>query len=126
MLCVLIRITLSRLNGNIETYMVRRNKASLLEQTKKKTYQSKIEDGKDNPKAIWKLLKKLGANGKASKCKLNINIKIDDTLVQNNSDFTELFSLYFINIASNLKKPIISPVFETLKTYVNSKVPSNN
>ena len=49
-------------------------------------------------------------------------------LVQNSSDLTELFNsyMYFVNIASNLKEPIISTDSETLKTYVNSKVPLNN
>ena len=54
-----------KLNGNIETYKIIRNKvSSLIEQAKKRTYQMKIEEGKDDPKTIWKLFKELGANGK--------------------------------------------------------------
>ena len=65
-----------KLNGNIETYKIIRNKvSSLIEQAKKRTYQTKIEEGKDDPKTIWKLFKELGANGKGSNSELNINIK---------------------------------------------------
>ena len=39
-----------KLNGNIETYKIIRNKvSSLIEQAKKWTYQTKIEEGKDDP-----------------------------------------------------------------------------
>ena len=74
-----------KLNGNIETYKIIRNKvSSLIEQAKKRTYQTKIEEGKDDPKTIWKLFKELGANGKGIKSELNINIKKDDKLVPKN------------------------------------------
>ena len=37
-----------KLNGNIETYKIIRNEvSSLIEQAKKRTYQTKIEEGKD-------------------------------------------------------------------------------
>ena len=51
-----------KLNGNIETYKIIRNKvSSLIEQAKKRTYQTKIEEGKDDSKTIWKLFKEFGA-----------------------------------------------------------------
>ena len=115
-----------KLNGNIETYKIIRNKvSSLIEQAKKRTYQTKIEEGKDDPKTIWKLFKELGANGKGSNSELNINIKKDDKFVQKESELTELFNSYFVNIATNLKEPIILSDFETLRTFVTSKTPTN-
>ena len=45
---------------------------------KKDTYQSKIEDGKSDPKSIWKIFKELGANSKANNCESNISIKLGD------------------------------------------------
>ena len=106
-----------KLNGNIETYKIIRNKvSSLIEQAKKRTYQTKIEEGKDDPKTIWKLFKELGANGKGSNSELNINIKKDDKFVQKESELTDLFNSYFVNIATNLKEPIIPSDFETLRT----------
>ena len=115
-----------KLNGNIETYKSIRNKvSSLIEQAKQRTYQTKIEEGKDDPKTVWKLFKELGANRKGSNSELNINTKKDDKLVHKESELTELFNSYFMNIATNLKEPIIPSDFETLRTFVTSKVPTN-
>ena len=97
----------------------------MIEQAKKRTYQTKIEQGKNDPKTIWKLFKELGANGKGSNSELNINIKKDDKFVQKDSELTELFNSYFVNIATILKEPIIPSDFETLRTFVTSKVPTN-
>ena len=45
-----------KLNGNIEEYKYLRNKVSrLIEVAKQETYQSKIEEGKSDPRSIWKL-----------------------------------------------------------------------
>ena len=56
-----------RLNGYNDRYKFLRNKVSnLIENAKQETYQSKIEEGKSDPKSIWKLLKELGANGKGN------------------------------------------------------------
>ena len=46
-------------------------------------------------------------------------------MVQKESELTELFNSYFVNIATNLKEPIIPSDFETLRTFVTSKVPTN-
>ena len=47
-------------------------------------------------------------------------------MVQKESELTELLNSYFVNIATNLKEPIIPSDFETLRTFVTSKVPINN
>ena len=49
-----------KLNGNIEEYKYLRNKVSrLIEVAKQEPYQSKIEEGKSDPRSIWKLFKEL-------------------------------------------------------------------
>ena len=58
-----------KLNGNIEEYKYLRNKVSrLIEVAKQDTYQSKIEEGKSDPRSIWKLFKELGASRKGNAC----------------------------------------------------------
>ena len=52
-----------KLNGNTDAYKKLRNKVTnLIEAAKKKTYQSKIEEGKSDPRTIWKLFKEFGIN----------------------------------------------------------------
>ena len=46
-------------------------------------------------------------------------------MVTNESDLTDVFNSYFVNIASNLKEPIIPSDFEILNEYVKSKIPIN-
>ena len=107
-----------KINGNIEAYKVLRNKVSrLIENAKKETYQSKIAEGQSDPRSIWKLFKELGANGKGSKDGSNINLKLGHRLVTNESDLTEIFNSYFVNVASNLKEPSIPPDFEIINDY---------
>ena len=77
-------------------------------------------EGQSDPRSIWKLLKELGANGKGCKDGPNINLKLGDRLVTNESDLTEIF-----NVASNLKEPSIPSDFEIINNYVQSKVPTN-
>ena len=38
---------------------------------------------------------------------------------------TEVFNSYFVNVASNLKEPIVPSNFEVLNEYVNSKIPND-
>ena len=108
-----------KINGNIEAYKVLWNKVSrLIENAKKRMYQSKIEEGQSDPRSIWKLFKELGANGKGNKDGPNINLKLGDRLVTNESDLTEIFNSYFVNIALNLKEPSNSSDFEIINNYV--------
>ena len=45
-----------KLNGNISLYKELRNKVTnMIKTAKTKTYQTKIEDGKSDPRTIWKL-----------------------------------------------------------------------
>ena len=94
-----------KINGNMDNYRYLRNKVSKqIEMAKKNTYQSKIEEGRSDPKTIWKIFKELGANRKANSCGSNINIKLGEQLITNEWDLSELFNHYFVTVASNLKK----------------------
>ena len=52
--------------------------SNLIEKAKQETYQSKIEEGKSDPKSIWKLFEELGANGKGNNSESDINIKLGE------------------------------------------------
>ena len=113
-----------KLNGNIEMYKVLRNKVScLIEKSKKESYQSKIEDRQTDPRTIWKLFKELGANRKGGNDDTNLNINVGDRVITDENDLTDVFNSYFVNVASNLKEPIVPSDFELLTEYVKSKIP---
>ena len=45
-----------KLNGHIDAYIKLRNKLSaMIDNAKKQSYQTKIEEGKNDPRSIWKL-----------------------------------------------------------------------
>ena len=46
-------------------------------------------------------------------------------MVTNVSELKDVFNSYFVNVASNLKEPIIPSDFEILNEYVKSKIPMN-
>ena len=115
-----------KINGNINAYKALRNKvSSLIEKSKKETYQSKIEEGHSDTKSIWNLFKELGANVKGNNDIPNLNISVGNRVVTNESDSTDVFNSYFVNVASNLKEPIIPSDLEILIEYVKSKIPTN-
>ena len=115
-----------KLNGNTSAYKELRNKVTkLIDIARKKTYQSKIEDGKSDPRTIWKLFKEFGINGRVKDNENTFGIKCESGMITNETDLTQHFNNYFVNVASKLKEPIINSEFEHLNTFVQSKVPSN-
>ena len=103
-----------------------RNKVTnLINIAKKKTYQSKIEEGRSDPRTIWKLFKEFGIKSKGNDGENNFAIKSENDMITNESDLAEHFNNYFVNVASNLKEPIVNSEFERLNTFVQSKVPND-
>ncbi|MEW8542134.1 MAG: endonuclease/exonuclease/phosphatase family protein, partial [Candidatus Thiodiazotropha sp.] len=114
--------------GNIEEYKKLRNKVSeLIKSAKKSTYENKIENGKDDPKSVWKIFKEFGASSKSKNNRNNdiLGLNINGKIVSDDASIAEHFNDYFINIASNLKEPMQLYNFTKLKNYINSKVPDN-
>ena len=102
------------------------NKVSALKAiSKKETYQSKIEEGKSDPRTIWKIFKEFGMNYKECQNASKFSLKLDDQIITNESDLSDIFNNYFINIASKLKEPIVETDFIPLNNYVCSKVPTD-
>ena len=92
--------------------------SSVLQESKRSVYKTKIEEGKDDPKSIWKLFKEFGANSK--KCNENdyLKIKVGEDIISNYFDLAERFNEYFINVAANLKAPIEQSNFDDLREYI--------
>ena len=105
-----------KLNGNMDAYRTLRNKVSaLIAISKKETYQSKIEEGKSDPRKIWKIFKEFGMNNKECQNASKFSLKLDDQIITNESDLSEIFNNHFINIASKLEEPIVETDFEPFK-----------
>ena len=112
--------------GRIEEYKVLRNRiSSMIQESKSATYKNKIENGKDDPKSIWKIFKEFGASNKKSDDNNILGLRINDKIVSDNSELAGIFNDYFINIAANLKEPVEKRDLSKLKSYVSSKVPDD-
>ena len=112
--------------GRVEEYKVLRNRIScLIQDSKSSTYKNKIENGKDDPKSIWKIFKEFGASNKKSDDNNILGLRIDDKIVSDNTKLAEIFNDYFINIAANLKEPIENKDLSKLKSFISSKVPDD-
>ena len=94
----------------------------MIDSTKKETYQTKIEEGKDDTHSIWKLLKQFGTCKKGSTKVNNFEINMNNETISNDLDIANIFNDYFVNIPSKLKKPIQPPEFKLLQNFVDSKV----
>ena len=110
----------------MDAYRTLRNKVSaFITISKKESYQSKIEKGKSDPRTIWKIFKEFGMNNKECQNASKFSLKLDDQIITNESDLSEIFNNYCINIASKLKESIVETDFELLNNYVRSKVPTD-
>ena len=114
-----------KINGTTDYKVLRNRVSELIKLAKKETYKSKIEEGKSDPRNIWKLFNELGMSKKGSEGNSNMSLKLDDKFITNESDLTEIFNDYFVNIASALKEPNIDSDFEKHSNYVSTKVPSD-
>ena len=66
----------------MDEYRLLRNKVStMIDTVKKEAYQTKIEEGKDNPRSIWKLFKQCGMYKKGSSKVNNFEIKKDNDII---------------------------------------------
>ena len=115
-----------KLNGNMDAYKTLRNQVSaMIDIAKKETYQFKIEEGKDDPRSIWKIFNEMGMKNKENDKTINSKIKLEENFITKESEVAEVFNNYFTNIASKLKEPIITSDFKLLNSFIGSKVPSN-
>ena len=64
-------------------------------------------------------------NNKECQNASKFSLKLDGQIIKNESDLSEFFNNYFINIASKLKEPIVETDFEPLNNFVSSKVPTD-
>ena len=75
-----------KLNGNNDAYKALRNKVSaLIDIAKKETYRNKIEEGKSDPRTIWKLFREFSLKYNDS----------DDKIITNEADMAEIFNNFF-------------------------------
>ena len=92
---------------------------------KSATYKNKIEEGKGDPKSIWKIFKEFGASNKKTDNNDILGLQINEKLVSDDTELAGVFNDYFINIAANLKEPIEKTDLSKLKSYISTKVPDN-
>ena len=98
---------------------------SLIQDSKSATYKDKIEEGKGDPKSIWKIFKEFGASNKKTDNNGILGLQINEKLVSDDTELAGVFNDYFINIAANLKEPIENTDLSKLKSYISSKVSDN-
>ena len=112
--------------GRFDDYRIARNEvSSILQEAKRSVHKTKTEEGKDNPKTIWKLFKEFGANNKKYDENSCLKIKLGDDIISDEFDLEKRFNDYFINIAANLKEPIVESNFDDIQEHIGQKIPDN-
>ena len=112
--------------GRFEEYRVLHNiVTSLIRDSKSASYKNKIEDGKDDPKSIWKIFKEFGTSSKKNDDNNILGLRINDKIVSDNSESAGIFNDYLINIAANLKEPLENTDLSKLKSFICNKIPDD-
>ena len=86
-------------------------------------YKTKIEEGKDDPRDIWKIFREFGTSSKAGVRENVLDLKDNNRFISDDGEIANVFNSYFANVASQLKEPIEYSDFKNIKDYVDSKVP---
>ena len=106
----------------IDDYRILRNKVStLIDSAKKETYQTKVEEGKDDPRSIWKLFKQFGTCKNGSTKVNNFKINMNNVTISNDLDIANVFNDYFVNIPSGLKSRYNPPSLNFFKILLIQK-----
>ena len=72
-------------------YKVMRNTVSdLIQESKRSSYKSKIEQGQDDPRSIWRIFKELGASNKTSSDDEYFSIKQGETIISGETELEEI------------------------------------
>lgn len=104
--------------GNTEQFKKWRNKVvNLIKQSKKSNYEKLIDDGKNQPNSIYKIFQELGAGKRKSKNCNNIILKNGDSVIDQTDEIANEFNNFFVNIAENIKQPLISSNHEKLSDF---------
>ena len=112
-----------KINGNLDQYRILRNKVtSLIKNSKQNVYQAEIENGKDDPRSIWKLFRNFGAGAKGQSQDKILGVKFNKYFTSDEKEIADIFNSFFVNVATQLKEPVQISDFEKLKFPVNSKV----
>ena len=89
----------------------------MIDSSKNETYQMKIEEGKNDPRSVWKLFQQFGTIKKGSSNDSSFEINVNDNIISNDQDIANAFNDSFVNISSKLKEPIKAPEFELLQNW---------
>ena len=103
---------------------MRNTVSDLIQESKRSSYKSKIEQGQDDPMCIWRICKDLGASNKTFSDDEYFTIKQGEKSILDETEKAENLNDYFVNIASKLKEPI-EQNFSILREHINSKIPEN-
>lgn len=73
----------------MDAYRTLQNKVLvLIAISKKETYQAKIEEGKSDPRTLWKIFKEFSMNNKECQNDSKFSLKINDQIITNKSDLS--------------------------------------
>ena len=93
--------------------------------SRKFNYEKLIEEGKNQPTAIWKLFNELDAGKrKCEKENKASSIKIGYNEINGPDEIANAFNNYFVNIAEHMKDFMPPSNHEKLREYCNSKLPT--
>lgn len=113
--------------GDLDQYKKWRNKVvSLIKRSKKAHYENLIEEGKNNPSTVWKIFNELGAGKQKSDSTNNVNsIKAGNFETDEPIDIANAFNDFFVNIAENIKEPVVTSNHDKLRNFCSEKIPQN-
>ena len=113
-----------KINDLIQQYKNLRNTVTLMIKTAKQEINNiKLDEGKDDPRSIWKLFREFGAGGKSGSTENILGVNSNDEFTTNDSEVASIFNNFFANVATKVKEPYTVSDFQKVKECVDSKVP---
>lgn len=106
----------------MNTKQMRNEVVRLIRLSKKQNYACLIDDSQQKPGNVWKIFKDFGA-GKRSSNNSNISsLTKNGRFIDNAEEIANEFNDFFIQIAENIKEPIVPTDHEKLSDYCANKI----
>ena len=69
----------------------------MIKTAKQEMYKIKLDEGKDDPRSIWKLFREFGAGGKSGSTENILGVSSNDEFITNDSEVANIFNSFFAN-----------------------------
>ena len=109
--------------GNKNNCKIWRTKViKLIQNSKKVQYQTFIDNNKGKPSSVYKIFRGVGAGKGLQRPSTLTSAKVDNNTIEDSSEMANEYNIFFVNIATKLKEPVIHTNHDKLSDFCRDRL----